>query len=62
MIKVIAIQDNDCHWFVIPKDKKNEFITDMMNEDLTNSGEFDELWGKYRTGGDLNSVQLYAEI
>lgn len=24
--------------------------------------QFDDKWGKYRTGGDLNLVQLWAEL
>jgi len=29
---------------------------------MIDSGQFDDKWGKYRTGGDLNLVQLYAVI
>ena len=60
--KVKAVQDEDCHWYVIPDDKYDEFHEDNMNEDMCDSGEFDNKWGEYRTGGDLNNVQLWAEI
>jgi hypothetical protein len=29
---------------------------------MTDSGEFDRKWGQYMTGGDLNLIQLWAEI
>lgn len=35
---------------------KNE---DLSNEDLCDSGEFDSKYSQYRTGGDLNNIQLY---
>jgi hypothetical protein len=28
---------------------------------MADSGEFDNKWGKYRTGGDLNLVPLYIK-
>ena len=59
-IKVKAVTDNDGHWFVIPNEIKNKFYKDLDNEDFVDSGEFDNINGKYRTGGDLNLVQLYA--
>ena len=59
-IKVKAVTDNDGHWFVIPNEIKNKFYKDLDNEDFVDSGEFDNIYGKYRTGGDLNLVQLYA--
>lgn len=60
--KIVAIKDDSDHWYVIPADKEKEFYRDLAVEDLIDSGEFDNKWGKYRTGGDLNNVQLWAEI
>jgi hypothetical protein len=62
MEKVKAIKDESGHWYVIPNNMLNEFYIDEQNEDMINSGDFDNKWGKYRTGGDLNLVQLWAEI
>ena len=60
--KVRAIQDESSHWYVIPNDIVNEFRKDEQDEDFVDSGKFDDKYGKYRTGGDLNLVQLYAVI
>ncbi len=60
--KVKAVQDNDSHWYIIPNYLIEEFESDLLNEDLEESGEFGEKYGLYRTHGDLNNIQLYAEI
>ena len=39
-----------------------EFESDLLNEDLKESGEFGEKYEQYITQGDLNNIQLYAEI
>lgn len=39
-----------------------EFHNDELDDELVDSGEFDNKWRKYRTGGDLNNTQLYAEV
>ena len=60
--KISAVQDESGHWYVIPAEELNSFWFDGENEDMVDSGDFDSKWGKYRTGGDLNLVQLWAEI
>jgi hypothetical protein len=62
--KVIATEDGDGHWLVIPHDRLSEFIEDRDSADGDELGfeKFDGKWGKYYTGGDLNNIQLYAEI
>jgi hypothetical protein len=62
MIKVRAVQDDSCHWYIIPNDLTEQFYIDMLDEDIVDSGEFDEKWGEYMTGGDLNNIQLWADI
>jgi len=62
MEKVKVIQDESGHWYVIPNDLLDEFADDEENESMVDSGKFDKKWGKYRTGGDLNLVQLWAEM
>ena len=60
--KVKAIKDESGHWYVIPASLLPFFRIDEQDEDMIDSGQFDQKWGKYRTGGDLNLVQLWAEI
>lgn len=60
--KVKAITDDSGHWYVIPNDMINEFRKDEQNEDFVDSGRFDDKYGKYQTGGDLNRIQLYDII
>jgi hypothetical protein len=62
MQKVKAVKDDSGHWYVMPNEVCIDFFKDLDNEDMVDSGEFDEKYGKYMTGGDLNLVQLYAEI
>ena len=60
--KVRAVKDDAMHWHVIPLDNVDEFYKDLEDEHMVDSGQFDDKWGKYRTGGDLNIVQLWAEL
>lgn len=62
MQKVILVQDDSSHWYVIPSYLHEEFYADVENEDFVDSGRFDEKYGKFRTGGSPNNIQLYAEI
>lgn len=62
MQKVKAVTDDSGHWYIIPDELYQNFLKDLDNEDMIDSGEFGEKYGKYMTGGDLNLVQLYAEI
>lgn len=61
--KVVAIKDNDGHWFVIPSEHL-QFFRDSLHdaEKMDDYEAFEESFSKYRTGGDLNNIQLYAEI
>lgn len=59
---VVAIEDQDGHWYVIPKELEDEFIK-MEEEGEEDEWEaFNEKFSEYRTGGDLNNIQLYADI
>jgi hypothetical protein len=60
--KVKAVTDDSGHWYVIPYIMADVFYEDLEDESLVDSGKFDDKWGCYRTGGDLNSIQLWAEI
>lgn len=61
---VKAVRDDDGHWYVIPNELFNEFnrLLDTHEDDFESQREFMEKFDKYRTGGDLNLVQLYAEV
>lgn len=59
---VIAIKDQDGHWYVIPKNMKQDFL-DMEERVPHDEYEaFNEKYSEYLTGGDLNLVQLYRRI
>ena len=58
MRKVVAVQDDDSHWYVIPKELEDKFH-ELLESD---EDEFIETFSEYMTGGDLNNIQLYAEI
>lgn len=58
--KVKAVQDDSCHWYIIPAELEEDFNRDGEDMDFVDSGGFDEKYGEYRTSGDLNLVQLYA--
>lgn len=73
--KVVAVQDDGSNWYVIPSELKEEFrkldewiFNAYHNVDIPENvlidleSKFTEKFSKYRTGGDLNNIQLYAEI
>ena len=60
--EVQVLIDNSNHWYIIPNDLVDEFLEDNKNEDLIYNDEFDRKWKQYMTGGDLNLVQLYADL
>jgi hypothetical protein len=63
LIPVVAVQDGDSHWYVIPKNLRIEFFE--LEEKCNRSGnykEFIEKFDGYMTGGDINEVQLYANV
>lgn len=59
-IPVIAITDQDGHWYVIPKEMKDDFGR-LDNDGADNWVEFNERFDQYRTGGDLNNIQLFKQ-
>jgi hypothetical protein len=58
-IPVVAVQDESGHWYVIPKSIEEAFMADVVNDEISDNGVFDDMYGQHRTGGDLNLVQLY---
>lgn len=63
--KVVAVQA-DGDWYVIPHEMLEDFRElSQLAEVSTNydaQDAFGMLYGHYATGGDLNNIQLYAEI
>ena len=49
----------DGDWYVVPNEIYKQFIEASEIEEDIESGYFDSIYGHYRTGGDLNLVQLY---
>lgn len=62
MKKVYVVQDQDSHWYVVPAELKDDFFKDEENGATDEWQYFIEKYSQYMTGGDLNNVQLYAEI
>lgn len=62
MKKVYAVKDDDCHWYIIPAEMKDEFHSDLEGLCDENIDGWEDKYGQYMTGGDLNLVQLYAEV
>lgn len=60
--KVAAVKDGDGHWYVIPAEMRSEFYEMLEKGEADEYEAFNEKFGDYATGGDLNLVQLYAEI
>lgn len=59
--KVIATQDNDGHWYVIPAGLIQDFHK-LLEGGEDSENEFMDKFNDYLTGGDLNLIQLYAEL
>lgn len=67
MKAVQALQDDSCHWYLVPNDQAplfNELMEKIEadgEETYTATEQFEQAFGHYRTGGDLNNTQLYIE-
>lgn len=60
-IPVKAVSDDSGHWYIIPLSFVKDFHQDLSNDDMVDSGGFDDKYRQYRTGGDLNLTQLYIK-
>lgn len=60
-VKVKPTKDESGHWYILPNELSSEFDKDLDDVDFVDSGKFDQKYGEYRTGGDLNLVQLYIK-
>lgn len=64
--KVFAAKDDSGHWYVVPSElesKWKKLLTNLeeLEGDDDSDVKFEEAFGQYRTGGDLNLIQLYIE-
>ena len=69
MKKAYAVEDSDGHWYVIPFEMKEQFFeldekigNENWSESQNADEEFNKLFSQYKTGGDLNLIELYADI
>lgn len=62
LTEVKAVQDQDSHWYVIPADAESLFYKMEQDGESDEWEKFNEVFGKYRTGGSLNNVRLFAEL
>jgi len=53
--RVYITTDEEGHWYVIPYDMKDEFLSKLCYD----VEEFEVVFSKYRTGGDINNVSLF---
>lgn len=62
---VVCTQDETGDWYILPNELSDSFNAYFINGDMENDyelqDEFEEKFGKYRTGGDLNLTQLYIK-
>ena len=60
--RVYITQDEDGHDYVIPYDKKEEFgrLCEVSYES-EEFDEFEEKFGEYMTGGDINELEIYIK-
>jgi len=66
--RVVITQDDDGHSYIIPYEMKEEFI-DLLNkliecdyEDAEILDEYVNKFEQYRTGGDINNIELYIKL
>lgn len=69
MQRVYATQDNDGHWYVIPYYSAARFsqLLELSEYGVYDDWEkyeeqFIEEFSQYMTGGDLNNVELFADV
>lgn len=62
MKRVYATKDDDGHWYVIPYEMKDEFNSDLDGLCDDNIYEWEDKYSQYMTGGDLNLIEIYADI
>lgn len=66
---VKVLQDESSHWYVIPITKYERWLELQNQIDAAGNPwkeqlymDFEVEFNKYRTGGDLNNIQLFAQL
>lgn len=62
MTPISVESDDGGHWYIIPKQLVYDFHRDMENAEEDEYVKFNEKYSQYRTGGDINNIQLFANI
>lgn len=61
MTAVKALKDNDGHWYLVPNEKASQFHSMLRDAEESEDYEgFEDTYGEFMTGGDLNLVQLFV--
>lgn len=60
--EVSIVSDDDGHDYVLPKELEKQFNKDLQDEELIDSGEFDEKYQSFATGGCISNVKLWTFI
>jgi hypothetical protein len=55
--RAAIVSDDSGHKYLIPYDLKDGFYKKLSDESFTDSGKFDDLFGKYRMDG---STEVYG--
>lgn len=65
MTRVAIVSDDDGHDYIIPYEELNKFhdlLSKAYSSGYEDVDEFEEAFGGYRLGGDINSeVELYTK-
>jgi len=62
LTKVKLKTDESGHDYLVPNELADAFDIDSEDEEMCDSGDFDEKWGGFRVGGCVNNIQLYIDL
>ncbi len=51
-------QDSDCHWYMIPSEKRQRWNDLNQEETEENNDAINDEFGEYRTGGDITGIEF----
>ena len=60
--RVYVTKDDDGHDYIIPWELKDDFNTELENGYDDEFESFNEKFGDYMTGGDINETGLFIKI
>lgn len=62
LYRVKVVTDGDGHWYVVPVELADTFTEMLSAGEADEYNAFNEMFSMYRTGGDLNNAELWAEV